>query len=187
MTWKPPMRGPSKLWRNCITAMLFFACAFHSTAADTQLNPIEFKAAIVAKVLPYVQWPKETLPEPRAPFLVGVFGNDPVEPILATLLKDQKLNGRDIIVQRIDTATNALPRCQLLFVPATHEARWQALSKDAAIDGILTVGESETFTKSGGVFNVLVDQQKLEISVKNAKRAGLDINSKLLKISKVVR
>jgi hypothetical protein len=187
MTWKPPTRGSAKFWRYGITLMLFAACGISSAGADAQLNPTEFKAAIVAKVLPYVQWPKEALPESPAPFLVGIFGGDPVEPILATLLKDQKLNGRDILVQSIDAATNALPRCQILFVPATHEARWQALSRDAVGAGILTVGESETFTKSGGVFNVLVEQQKLEISVKNAKRAGLDINSKLLKISKVVR
>ena len=179
------MPGLAKTFQGLLAALLVAAGGWRSPAADT-LHPVEFKAAIVAKVLPYVQWPKDAWTDATAPFVIGIFGNDPVEAILTTLLKDQKLNGRDVVVQIIDAGTNALPRCQILFVPAAREAQWQALNKDASPPGLLTVGESEAFAKTG-VFNLLVEQQKLEISVKNARKAGLEINSKLLKIAKVVR
>ena len=181
-----PVSGLAKTFQWLVVALLVVAGGRRSPAADT-LQPVEFKAAIVAKVLPYVQWPKDAWPDATAPFVIGIFGGDPVQPILATLLKDQKLNGRDVVVQIIDAGTNALPRCQILFVPAAREAQWLALNKDANPPGLLTVGESEAFAKNSGVFNLLVEQQKLEISLKNAKKAGLEINSKLLKIAKVVR
>lgn len=156
-------------------------------AADPQLNPEEFKAVTLAKVAPYVQWPKEAWPDSSAPFVVGIYGSNVVEPILTALLKGQKLDGRDVVVKTFDAGTGASPACQLLFIPAAQEAQWIALQKDMPTFGILTVGESEDFTKSGGVFNLLVSQQKLEISLKNARKAGLEINSRLLKIAKVTR
>ena len=45
---------------------------------------------------------------------------------------------------------------------------------------------SGQFVKNGGVFNLLVEERKLEIHRGNATKAGLKISSKLLKISKVI-
>ena len=79
--------------------------------------------------------------------------------------------------------------CQVLFVPADQQAAWEASDPARNALGLLTVGadDSGQFLKAGGVFNLLVADQRLEISLKNARRAGLEINSKLSKISKVVR
>jgi hypothetical protein len=182
-----PLRRHTVDVRLLLIFALTFAALWNHGAADVRLNPSEFKAAIIAKVLPYVQWPRETQPPPPEPFVVGIFGNDPVEPILATLVKDLRLDGRDVRVRVIDPELKSAPACQILFVPAAQEERWTELSKSIDATGILTIGDSEFFTKGGGVFTLLVQEQKLEISIRNAKKARLDINSKLLKIAKVVR
>jgi len=155
--------------------------------ADANLNPDEFKAVTLAKVAPYVQWPKEAWLDSETDFVVGIFGTNGVEPVLVALLKGQKVGGRNVVVKTFSADTNAVPRCQLLFIPAAQEPQWLLLNRDTNTFGLLTVGESEAFTKNGGVFNLIVSQQKLEISLKNAKRAGLEIDSRLRKIAKVTK
>lgn len=167
--------------------MLLLAAGLAHGAAAEALNPDEFKAATLAKVSPYVQWPKEAWPDTGTNFVVGIFGTNTVEPILAELLKGQKVDGRDVVVKTFASETNVLPRCQLLFIPATQEVQWLLLSSTTNTFGLLTVGESAGFTKNGGVFNLLVGQRKLEINSKNAKKAGLEIKSSLLAIAKVTK
>lgn len=176
-----------RAWRWCLWALLLAVGLARGWGAEANLNPEEFKATTLAKVSPYVQWPKAALADSDTNFVVGIFGTNSVEPMLTALLKGQKVGGRDVLVKTFPADTNALRRCHVLFIPAEQEAHWQLLSKDANTFGLLTVGESETFTKSGGVFNLLVSQQKLEINLKNAKKAGLEINSKLLRIARVTK
>jgi hypothetical protein len=155
-------------------------------AAD--LRPAEFQAAFLAKSLAYVTWPEERLPRPDEPIVIGLLDHDPFDGLLHKLLENQKVNGRRVVVKVIPT--NApVEACHVLFVPGDKLAAWAASSAMASPRGLLTVGADDTgqFLKSGGTFNLLVAEQRLEISLKNAKKAGLEINSKLIKISKVVK
>jgi len=158
------------------------------TAEVVQLTPDEFKAVTLAKVSPHVEWPKSAWPGQGSNFVIGIFGTNTVQPILAALLQGQKAGGRDVLVKTFPANTNSLPHCQLLFIPAAQETKWLLLSKNTNTFGLLTVGESTDFTRSGGVvFNLLTSEQKLEINLKNAKKAGLEIDFKLLRISKVIK
>ena len=157
-------------------------------ARGASLRTAEFQAAFLAKSLPYVTWSQENLPKPDEPMVIGLLGHDPFEGLLHKLLENQQVNGRKVVVRVI--ATNApADACQVLFVPADQQAAWEASDPARNARGLLTVGadDSGQFLKAGGVFNLLVADQRLEISLKNARRAGLEINSKLSKISKVVR
>ena len=157
-------------------------------APAAELRPAEFQAAFLAKSLPYVSWPEARLPKPDEPLVIGLLDHDPFDGLLHKLLENQKVNDRKIVVQVI--ATNApFDTCHVLFVPGDRIAVWAASAATAGPRALLTVGADDTgqFLKNGGVFNLLVTEQRLEISLKNAKKAGLEINSKLIKISKVVR
>ena len=167
--------------------MVLLAAGLAHSAGAEALTPDEFRAVTLAKVSPYVQWPKKASADTSTNFVVGIFGTNTVEPMLVELLKGKKVDGRDVVVKTFASETNVLPRCQLLFIPATQEAQWLLLSTGTNTFGLLTVGESEGFTTTGGVFNLLVAQQKLEINTKNAKKAGLEINSHLLKFAKVIK
>jgi hypothetical protein len=167
-----------------LVLMAFMTCG---RGAEANLSPEEFKATTLAKVAPYVQWPKAALPDAETRFVIGIFGTNAVEPVLRALLRGQKIAGRDVTVMTFPADTNALPRCHLLFVPAEHEPLWQSVNKDTTAFGLLTVGESDDFTRNGGVFNLLVNQRRLEISHKNARVAGLTIDSRLLKFARPAR
>ncbi len=54
---------------------------------------------------------------------------------------------------------------------------------------ILTVAESSNFCQSGGIVNFILVKNKVrfEINVDAAKRTGMKISSKLLKLSKIIK
>lgn len=161
----------------------------HLNAAQPEkvdLNPTEFKAAILSKVAPYVQWPEKAFAESAGQIVIGILGKDPFDGLLNELLKETKVNGRPVVVKTFEDVRQVGP-CHILFIPASFGAQWQELSKTMDTFGILTVGESEDFIKMGGVFNLSVQDRKLEIHLKNAKKAGLGIDSKLLKIAKTIK
>lgn len=167
-------------------AVLILVSAVRAAGAD--LRPSEFLTVFLAKSLAYVTWPEERLPKTEEPIVIGLLGHDPFEGLLHKLLENQKVNDRKVVVKVI--AIDApVDECHVLFVPGDQQAAWAARDSAAGARGLLTVGadDSGQFLKAGGVFNVLVGEQRLEISLKNAKKSGLEINSKLIKISKVVR
>jgi hypothetical protein len=74
--------------------------------------------------------------------------------------------------------------CDVLFVPAGVPAA--PLLHDARTRPILTVGESETFLRAGGIVNFFMDDGKVrfEINQDAASRAQLRISSRLLRLAR---
>jgi hypothetical protein len=52
---------------------------------------------------------------------------------------------------------------------------------------ILTVGENPRFTAAGGICNLSLADRKLTVNVRNARTAGLELQSRLLRIAEVER
>jgi hypothetical protein len=77
----------------------------------------------------------------------------------------------------------------MLFVVKSERGRLPQILKLAAQWRVLTVGEEEGFAQSGGVTNILIENEKpkLEVNPEAAEKAGLTINAKLLKAATIVR
>ena len=170
----------------CILGLCPWAVRGTDADAVSNLSPMEFKAAFLSKVLAYVKWPADTLPKDNQPIVVGLFGYDAFNGLIQKILAGQTVNDHQVVVEVL-TDPGRIGACQVLYVPDDKLAEWIKLKPEGAGRGVLTVGADRTgqFLKSGGVFNLLVDERKLEISRDNAEKAGLKINSKLLRISKV--
>lgn len=84
-------------------------------------------------------------------------------------------------------ASDDLSACNMVFVDAQHNQQWFA-SASRANAGLLLVGEAEEFIRQGGVIRLFRegDRLRFEISVDNARRQQLQINSRLLKLAKVI-
>ena len=158
-------------------------------AKETTLTDKEFKAAFLSKIPPYIQWPPTAFSETENQIVVGILGGDPVASLLEQLLRGKQIEGRNLVVKVFERPEAITKNCHILFVPASQQDKWQEwCSAKVQPAGLLSVGESEDFiSKMGGVFNLSVTERKLEISLKNARKAGLEINSKLLKIAKVIK
>ncbi|HEV2596702.1 MAG TPA: YfiR family protein [Sphingomicrobium sp.] len=155
-----------------------------STAALAQPTDTAVKAAFLPRFARYVTWPSAAMPKGGDPFLLCVVGADPFGTMLDDAARSQLIDGRRIIVRRMDSAASA-DGCQIAFVDGSKAA--QALSSLAS-KPVLTVTDAASdgargiihFTLSDGRVRFFIDQAL-------AARRGMTISSRLLALALGVR
>lgn len=184
MAKRRPQAAP---WLAIGLAVLLAAGA----AAPASGNPIEgeeakVKSAFLYNFTKFVAWPDAAFPNARAPFVIGVLGNDSFGDAIGALEK-KAVNGRPIVVHRVNTM-DTLESCQLLFVASSAGPRLPEILRAAHARNILTVGDTRRFASRGCIIELVIDGGRLgfEINFDSARQAGLTISSKLLSLAKVI-
>ena len=131
------------------------------------------KAGYVAKFPNFVKWPS-----PTSSVTVGVLGDDPFGSALSAMMK----------VKRSKNVED-LKGCQIVFISKSERGNLAGII--AALDGtnVMTVGDTDGFARQGGVLGLFMEDGKVrfEINTGAAKRAGIKIDSGLLRLaSKVI-
>ena len=149
----------------------------------------ESKAVFLSRIRHYTKWPEEKTAIDSAKFVIGIFGeNRELEDLLRKLVKAQSPDGSAPTVKRVDAADD-VKKCHVVFISRNETAHWLEVSKGLSATGILTVGESKDFVDQGLILNIIPAKQqvKLEISLKNAKGAGVSFEPTLLRLARVVK
>ena len=78
--------------------------------------------------------------------------------------------------------------CRIVFITKSAEMEPELVVNSLGAASILTVGETAGFAANGGMVNFTNDQSKVrfEINQGAARRAGLKISSKLLRLAELV-
>lgn len=153
------------------------------------------KAAFLYNFIKFVDWPKEK-PSNEKTITVGIIGKSLLgkafEPLKHKQAKDKKV----IIKQFPSVEESKLPseqieairKCHVLFVCRSEAKKLREIIKSVKGHGVLTVGDSEGFLKSGGIINFVKQDEKVRFEINNtaAKQARLTIRSKLLRLAKKV-
>ena len=181
------MAGLSKRGRRAagLAAMLLLAA---SAAAWAQTDTLELavKAAYLYKLAAFVTWPAD-VSEPAQPLTICVQGADPFGPLLDRIVAGQSLAGRPVTVRRVsrlDPGTD----CAIAYVAGSAtQSQAQAL---AAVERtpVLTVTDAAR-GQNRGIVHLMLDGGKVRFAIDAAKahEAGVEISSKLLALSVVVR
>jgi len=148
----------------------------------------QLKAAFLYNFTKFVDWPTSSFAGSNAPFVLGVVGRSPCTAELEQIVKDRKVNGRQIVV-RIVATTEAAKSVHALFLPAGEDPRLEEWLGAVRGLGVLTVGESELFVKHGGVIHFLLEGEKIrfDINMDQADAGGLKVSAQLQKLAKSVR
>jgi hypothetical protein len=165
--------------------VLWVALALTATALWPQNSgEYEVKGAFLYKFASFVAWPEATR---QAPLGICVVGQDPFGGALERVVEGHTIGGREFVVRRLK-AWRAGAGCHILFIAASEKLRLRALLGLVQHETILTVGDVPGFCESGGAVNLTVVQSKvkLEINLDAAARAGLQVNSKLLSLARIV-
>ena len=162
---------------------LLGATAVGTSAAPPPLGPDEFRAALLSKILPLVTWPKSAFGAEDRELVIVLLGRATFAPLLDALVRDTRVGDRPVVVRTVDRLED-LPRCQILFFPADRTEEVKRLPADRSA-GLLTVGEDERFTRLGGVINLSLADRALTLNIRNARGAGLALQSRLLRIARV--
>jgi hypothetical protein len=176
--------------RTALWALVLFAVlgAWIPQAVErpqkVELSRDEFRALIISKLLPYIsEWP-----DSDNQILITILGKEACARLLRELVGAQKIQGREVVVKEIENVQD-IGKCHILFIPANRQEEWQELKKPNVLDRTLAVGEAPNFAsaRQGGALRLVYDEKTVEVNPQNAKRAGYEINSKLLKIFKIVK
>ena len=185
-----PHRRRPRPW--FLVAMLALACfAVQSQKARAQYAEYEVKAAFLSSFAQFTKWPPSTFSDKSSPFVLGILGNDPFGGPLERKALEQTVSGRKVVIRRGRNVTD-MRGCHLIFIAKSERNRvgdlLAAIQNLAGLQGtaILTVGDTEQFTRQGGVigFRMDGDQVRFDINSGAAQRVGLQISSRVLKLIK---
>jgi len=178
-------------WTGCaslppsllLLAALALAMPAHAVEADEYQKKGEFLFSFAS----FVEWPSESLVGAQGEVRVCVFGNDDVTSILSEVLQGRSAGKRDVMVRRIDDLAG-ITWCRIVFITKSSELEPEVVINSLGATSILTVGETAGFAANGGMVNFTGEQSQVrfEINEGAARRAGLKISSKLLRLAELV-
>ena len=147
------------------------------------------KATLLYKFGPFVEWPPGRFASTDTPVSLCVLGEDPFHGVLDQAVGSRPAEDRPIVLRRLTTLTGPPVPCDIVFVAgSTTESRAQMLATIGRTP-VLTVTDGATDPTATGIINFVVAQNKVRFQIDEAaaKRAGLDISSKLLSLAVSVR
>lgn len=155
-----------------------------STILAAQPTDTAVEAAFLPRFARYVTWPITATPKGSEPFVLCVIGGDPFGAMLDDAARSQLVDGRRIIVRKMDSVAGA-ENCQIAYV---GDERTGAILAAIGRKPVLTVTDAENggergiihFVVVGGRVRFLIDQLA-------AKQRGLSISSRLLALAAGVR
>ena len=185
------MRGPLNILKDAagrwllVCAWLWLAGGGLAQAQEApKFTEYQLKAASLYKLTKYINWPATNFASANAPIVIGIVGDDPFGKTLDILVKDEIVNGRPLVIRRLNPGDD-LQSCQMLFICRNEKEQLPALLQKLKGGHVLTVGDDSGFLDQGGMVNLVLVQEKvkMEINVTAAEEAGLQISSKLLTLA----
>ena len=174
--------------RAAVIALLALLAVARPTGADdgTPRSPeYLIKAAYLYNFAMFVDWPSEAFATPDSSIVIGIIGADPFGWALDRTVEDKRINGRRIVVQRLQWSQDP-SHCHIVFV--SDPARLSEVADRLAGAATLVVADTDTAARRSAI-NFIVRDNKVgfEINLNQARSARLTISSKLLNLARVVR
>ncbi len=145
----------------------------------------QIKAAMMINFIKFVDWP-EPADQPLESLTIGIIGQDGFGDILDSV-EGRVVNGKPLKLRRFKSVQD-LNQCQVLFVPASESYRIHEIIKFLNAAPVLTIGETEKFTRAGGIIRFYIEENhvRFEINKTAAAQSGLKISAKLMEIARVI-
>ncbi len=144
------------------------------------------KAAFLYNFAKFTVWPTAAFADAKAPLRLCVLGDDTFHGALAAL-ESKTVKNRPIVTSR-PASTEALGNCHLLFVSTSAGKRLGTILESLRGRPVLAVGDAPRFARSGGTIRLeTVDNKvRFEINVGAAQHAKLKLDSRLLRLGRIV-
>jgi len=178
----------NKYLLHTISAFCLIVCsATNLTAQEPKAGEYQVKALFLYNFINFVDWPAESSIHSSPTINVCVIGEDPFDNALDEI-KDKTVKGKKLAI-RSYRPYDEPKGCHLLFIPASEKRHTAHILKSVREANVLTVGDTEESARQGSVIGFYIEQKKVRftINIDAAKRAGLKISAKLLKLAKIVK
>ncbi len=144
------------------------------------------KAAFLYNLAKFTVWPAEAFADAKAPLRLCVLGEDPFHGALAAL-EGRTVKNRPMVAGRLSSG-DPLGQCHLLFVSASEHGRLGTILESLRGMPVLVVGDTPGFARSGGTIRLKIvgNKVRFEINVGAAQHAKLKIDSRLLRLGRII-
>lgn len=150
-------------------------------AADVSEQDI--KASYLLNFIRFTEWPAETFASSNAPISVAIIGKDPFGSKIDAIFEGEKAGGRPLVLRRAARLEDA-GDSHVVFIPAGEAV------EAAAFRGrpVLLVGDGRDFIRDGGMVRFAVEKGRVVFDIQRTttEKAGLKINSRLLRLARKV-
>lgn len=131
-----------------------------------------------------MEWPSQSFAGPKSPFVIGVLGKNVFGGDLEQTIRNKAINNHPFEVKQFDSVSGAA-HCQILFISPSEKDQLPTIIEGLAGSSVLTVSELDHFDETGGMINFIIENDQVHFQINNeaAKKAGLIISSKLLRLA----
>jgi hypothetical protein len=142
------------------------------------------KAAFVFNLTKYVEWPAGAAGNE---IVIGFTGEGSMGVVLKQVLSGKTAGARTVRVI-VEPAKEELPRCNILYISHASPQKIRAVLERIGSTKILTVGDTASFTQSGGAVGLVTagDHVQIQINPAAAEAAQIKISSRLLSLATLV-
>jgi len=171
-----------RIGRGCATGALSVACV-----SAHAVNELDVKAAVVANLLAFADWPAHAAPAPNSALVLCVGTQQPLRAPLATL------NGRVVrqwVLQvRELTSAEATAQCHALLLDDGLLAARPALRRELATLPVLSFADGQQAPDSAVCIrlDVIDGRVSFTVDLAAARATGLSLSSRLLRLAREVR
>ncbi|MDJ0877854.1 MAG: YfiR family protein [Halieaceae bacterium] len=180
--------GARKPGRSLLLSLLFAFCSQVSAGPDS-FTQSELNVALLYNVTKFVRWPESSFSSQDQALTVCAFASADYEAPLAAL-EQRNVNDRPIQVRSMSPGQGEVAKdCHVLFFAnGSKDFYQQELQR---VDGlpVLTVGDFREFTQGGGMLSLSKSRKRvnIEINIDVSESVGLEYNSQLLELAKVIK
>jgi len=178
------MFGKTAKYYAVLICMFFLGGTKQAFADDSSMREYQIKAAYIYNFIKFIDWPPES-PQGQST-RICVLGSHPFAKYLDSLEKN-KAKGKPIEIIHISDDAG-LSACNILYILKDTVDTGEVLAKWSP-SPILTVGENSSFLNNGGIINLVLVANKIQVHInqKHAREVGFRISGNLLEIATVVR
>jgi hypothetical protein len=154
-------------------------------AQEAQPSEYQIKAAFLYHFAQFVDWPPAAFAQATSPMVIGILGESPFGGDLEQAVRGKSLNNHSLTIKEVRSLADATNTCHILFISSSEKKRLPEIFAGLRGSSVLTVGETDRFTETGGMINFVQQGKKIrfQINEEAAKSAGLKISSKLLSLA----
>ena len=158
------------------------------TAVAQDVTEPALKAAFIYNFAKFTVWPADVMAT-GAPLVLCVLGDAAIGEALERTVQGHTLAGRSIGVSQAAPHKRSLEGCHIAYVSGVTVSQAAEVVAGLRDAPVLTISDVKGFTQLGGIAQFFFEHGQLRFNVQHesAKRARLQISSRLLELARTAR
>ena len=172
-----------------IKVAVFYVFLFECLLLEGQSPYTEYqlKAAYIEKFTHFIRWPNLPAGGENPRFRITILGEDPFGRYIDELFRTVAVKAMPVEIRRI-RKIEELDSTHILFICRSEKDRLKRILERVRHRPILTIGDTPGYAEAGVILNLFKKDNyiRFEANLTAIADSGLEVNSRLLKLAKIV-